>query len=392
MVNQELLMLRRRLDQAEQERLSPLACPSASAMRRRPDPMEESGHRQSFAVDADRVLHSLAYTRYIDKTQVFSLIDNDQITHRVLHVQLVSKIARTIGRLLGLNEDLIEAIAMAHDIGHPPFGHDGETFLGEKCLEHGLGPFLHNLQGVHFLERVEKAGQGLNLCLQVLDGVLCHDGEAPAEGLTPQRDKTFATLEAEMAAKSADRKLLLKPMTMEGCVVRLADSVAYIGRDLEDAILVGLVRRRDLPCEVVQVLGDTNGTIVYRLVEDLLAFSCERDMVGFSPAVRQALAAMKRFNYERIYLHPRIKSEHAKIRLGFHRLFDQYLDDLATDRRVSPIFTRFLDAMQPSYHQAWPPAVLVRDFIAGLTDQAFIVAYRELVWPNRLPARLDASA
>jgi dGTPase len=134
-----LLALRQSLEQTEAARLSPRACPSARAVRRAPDQIAAQGHRLDFALDADRVLHSLAYTRYIDKTQVFSLLDNDHITHRVLHVQLVSKIGRTVGRLLGLNEDLIEAMALAHDIGHPPFGHDGETFLSEKCREHGLG-------------------------------------------------------------------------------------------------------------------------------------------------------------------------------------------------------------------------------------------------------------
>ena len=122
----------------------------------------DRGHRQGFSVDADRILHSLAYSRYIDKTQVFYLIKNDHITHRVLHVQLVSKIARTIGRLLRLNEDLIEAIALGHDIGHTPFGHDGEKFLSALCESHGIGPFLHNIQGVKFLQEIERKGRGWN--------------------------------------------------------------------------------------------------------------------------------------------------------------------------------------------------------------------------------------
>ncbi|MBU2518820.1 MAG: HD domain-containing protein, partial [Proteobacteria bacterium] len=263
--------LRRRLQEQEERRLSPLACPSRRALRRRSDPLAEQGHRLPFAVDADRVLHSLAYTRYIDKTQVFSLVDNDQISHRVLHVQLVSKIARGLGRMLGLNEDLIEAIALAHDLGHPPFGHDGERFLSAKCLEHGLGPFMHNLQSVHFLERLERGGRGLNLSLQVLDGVLTHDGEIHTVDLSPSRGKDFATLEAQMAAKRVDPSLELLPMTLEGCLVRVADSIAYVGRDLEDAIVLGLVSRDMLPSEVREVLGESNGTIVYRLVEDVAA-------------------------------------------------------------------------------------------------------------------------
>jgi dGTPase len=384
-----LHQLRLSLDEQEKSRLSPYACLSRSAERRRPDPLADEGHRQQFALDADRVLHSKAYTRYIDKTQVFSLIDNDHITHRVLHVQLVSKIGRTVGRLLNLNEDLIEAIALAHDIGHPPFGHDGETYLSQKCLEHGIGPFKHNLQSVHFLERVEKKGQGLNLSLQVLDGVLCHDGEVHTAGLRPQPEKTFADLDREAQAQKQDLKAVLTPMTLEGCVVRITDTVAYIGRDFEDAVAIGLVERRDLPAEVKDILGESNGTIVYRLVEDLVQRSSGLNWVGFSPGVGEALALLKRFNYERIYLHPMIKTEHAKIKEGFFRLFEHYLNDLKQNRTGSPIFKDFLKGMHPSYREGSEPAAVVRDFLAGMTDEYLLRQYRDQVWPRRLPSRLD---
>ena len=175
--------------------MPPGAC---QAIRRRYEERIAEGHRQNFAVDADRILHSRAYTRYIDKTQVFYLISHEHISHRVLHVQLLSKIARTIGKFLRLNEDLLEAIALGHDIGHPPFGHDGERILSDLCEAHGIGPFLHSIQGVRFLDRLEKQGRGLNLSLQVLDGILCHDGETHLERLSPQRDKTFAALEEEI--------------------------------------------------------------------------------------------------------------------------------------------------------------------------------------------------
>lgn len=383
-----LLELRKGLEQAEAARLSPWACPSSRAQRRAPDDIAAQGHRLDFALDADRVLHSLAYTRYIDKTQVFSLLDNDHITHRVLHVQLVSKIGRTVGRLLGLNEDLIEAMALAHDIGHPPFGHDGETFLSEKCQEHGLGKFQHALQGVHFLERVERGGRGLNLTLQVLDGVLCHDGEVHSVRLTHRPDKTFDDLDAEWRAKAADPKTPLTPMTLEGCVVRICDTVAYIGRDFEDAIQVGLVERGDLPAEVAEVLGSSNGTMVYRLVADLVAHSVGQDQIGFSPEVGQALGRLKAFNYERIYLHPRIKTENPKIREMFLRLFDRFLGDLRQERVDSPVFVHFLNGLGERYRQTSQPAAVVRDFIAGMTDEFFLRSYREMVLPRRLPRHL----
>jgi dGTPase len=384
-----LLKIRRRLEAEEEARLSPYACPSARAIRRRPDSAAESGHRLAFALDADRVLHSLAYTRYIDKTQVFSLMDNDHITHRVLHVQLVSKIGRTVGRLLGLNEDLIEAMALAHDIGHPPFGHDGEAFLSRKCEEHGLGPYLHNLQSVHFLEKVEKGGQGLNLSLQVLDGVMCHDGEVHTAGLRPQPGKTFAQLDQELSDKQSDPKLALTPMTLEGCVVRICDTVAYIGRDLEDAISVGLIRRQGIPAQVREVLGDTNGTIVYRLVEDLVRQSAGKPYVGFSAGVGEALDRLKRYNLENIYLDPRIKSQHPKIERAFDLLFERYLEDYEKGCQESPLLRDFLGSLSPEYQKTYPPASLVRDFLAGMTDEYFLRRYQDLTWPYRLPSRLD---
>jgi len=177
--------LRIRLDRNEKGRLSPWACLSQEAVRREDEVKVQRGHRQDFSLDTDRILHSLSYSRYIDKTQVFYLIKNDHITHRVLHVQLVSKIARTIGRLLSLNEDLIEAIALGHDIGHAPFGHDGERFLSELSLKHHMGHFCHNIQGVRSLEKIERKGKGWNLSLQVLDGILCHDGELHSQALHP---------------------------------------------------------------------------------------------------------------------------------------------------------------------------------------------------------------
>ena len=242
-----LLEIKKHLDQREEEILSPFAALSKNAIRRRPDERVTKGHRQNFSIDSDRILHSLAYTRYVDKTQVFYLIDHDHITHRVLHVQLLSKIARTIGRFLHLNEDLIEAIALGHDIGHPPFGHDGERILSEICLKHGLGHFLHNVQSVRFLDLIERKGRGWNLSLQVLDGILCHDGETHKEGLVPNRGKSFDDLDREMRQKTENPELELTPMTLEGCVVRLADTISYIGRDIEDAIRLNLIKREEIP-------------------------------------------------------------------------------------------------------------------------------------------------
>lgn len=372
-----LLALREKLEALEARQLSPLACPNRAGLRRRPQELVD--HRQAFATDTDRILHSRAYTRYIDKTQVFYMVRNDHITHRVLHVQLVSKIARTIGRFLGLNEDLIEAIALGHDIGHPPFGHDGERVLDELCRAHGLPSFQHNLQSVVFLEKIEKKGGGLNLTLQVLDGIMCHDGEIHNHSLTPARAKDFAVFDRELAAKQADPTRRLLPMTLEGCVVRLCDTIAYIGRDIEDAIELGLIRRQDLPAACVAVLGDSNGSIVYRLVSDLIVNGCEgADRVGFSEPVGRALGELKRFNYERIYLNPLIKESFVLIPACYQALFTGFLADLAADRRDSPVFREYLNSLTPAYREASGDAAVVRDFIAGMTDEYFLEQARRL--------------
>ena len=379
--NSLLPRIREALDLRHAATFSPHATTNAAARRRREEDFLKEGYRQAFSVDVDRILHSRAYARYIDKTQVFYLIRNDHITHRVLHVQLVSKISRSIGRFLGLNEDLIEAIALGHDIGHTPFGHDGERFLSELCLEHGIGTFQHNVQSVHFLDVVERKGQGWNLCLQTLDGILCHDGEVHNQSLAPTRTKDFETLRSEMQSKQERPETELTPMSLEGCVVRMADTVSYIGRDIEDAIRLRLIDRRELPRESTQVLGETNGTIVYNLVTDILKTSHEKDYVAFSPEVSEALRTLKQFNLERIYLNPRMKPYTARIRDLFRRLFEEYLAAVEQRREESVIFRGFLNGIAPEYIERHPPAEIVRDFIAGMTDHYFIAQCPEHLRP-----------
>lgn len=368
--DQELLRVKDILNTRERNNLSPLASFSRDGIRRNLEEIE--GHRQTYALDGDRILHSHAYTRYIDKTQVFSLVDNDHITHRVLHVQLVSKIARTVGRFLGLNEDLLEAIAIGHDIGHPPFGHDGERMLSELCIEQGLASFQHNIQSVRFLDLIEKQGKGCNLTIQTLDGILCHDGEDQNVLLKPRRGKTFSDFDRDIARKANDPGIELLPMTLEGCVVRLADSVSYVGRDIEDAIELRLISRNDIPDQCRKILGSTNGTIVYTLVEDLIANGIKDDRVGFSPDIGHSLKLLKEFNFERIYLNPAIKKGFDRIRACFRALFEIYLEHIEKGRRDSAIFKRFLDHMDKGYISSHGSAEIVRDFIAGMTDNYFL--------------------
>jgi len=345
---------------------------SETGVRRSKENRLPSEYRQPFAIDADRILHSLAYTRYIDKTQVFYLIKNDHLTHRVLHVQLVSKIGRTIGRFLGLNEDLIEAIALGHDIGHPPFGHDGERFLSALCRQNGVGAFVHSVQSIQFLDCVERKGQGWNLCLQTLDGILCHDGERHTRSIRPAAPRTFQTLDDAVEQKKMAAPKNFNPMTMEGCVMRMADTIGYIGRDIEDAIRLGIIRRRDLPREAVRRLGDTNGTIVYHLVSDMIQNSFENDCITYGETASRALGKLKTFNQEKIYLNPIIKKHTANIQKVYEILFATYLNDLETDNRKSVIFTQFLSNMSEAYVQKYRKPEIVRDFISGMTDHYFL--------------------
>ncbi len=369
-----LFSMLQELNKNEEINLSPRATYSDQGIRRYPE--EKKSYRQQFALDADRILHSRAYIRYIDKTQVFYLIDNDHITHRVLHVQLVARIARTIGRFLKLNEDLIEAIALGHDIGHPPFGHDGESFLSELSVEHGLPPFQHNIQSVRFLDTLERKGKGWNLTLQVLDGILCHDGEVHSRLLSPENLTNFTDFDHRLKQKEADQLLSILPSTPEGCVVRLADTIAYIGKDIEDAIILKLITRKDIPQNCSQILGCTNGTIVFTLVTDLIENSSlnesKKTTIGFSEEISAALYELKRFNYEKIYLAPATKQNIPLIRKCYRELFSFYLNCLKNTPGILPAGVDLMSDMEFSYRGIHSEEEKVRDFIAGMTDNFFL--------------------
>ena len=379
--------IKQQLRLSEKGRLSPYATLNTQAVRRREETEILESHRDNFSIDADRILHSLAYSRYIDKTQVFYLIKNDHITHRVLHVQLVSKIGRTIGRLLRLNEDLIEAIALGHDIGHTPFGHDGERFLSDLSHEYGLGNFLHNIQGVRFLETIERKGVGCNLSLQVLDGILCHNGEVHNPELYPDKGKDFRRFEEDIKKVIKDPDAPIWPMTIEGCTVRMADTISYVGRDVEDAIRLGLIKRKEMPADCRRILGETNGTIVYTLVEDLIAESLGKPFLSFSPEVAQTLKRLKEFNQEFIYANSKAKNQTSKLRLMFDLLFNRYYNDLKSGIDNSTIFKEFLAGMSSQYKDTTPFAMIVRDFIAGMTDDYFLSQCQENLMPQIISGR-----
>ncbi|HAA25572.1 MAG TPA: phosphohydrolase [Ruminiclostridium sp.] len=378
----------------EYKTLSKYACKSGKGLRRYPNKEtipDKYNIRSTFFHDTDRILHSLAYTRYIDKTQAFFLFDNDHITHRVLHVQLVSKIARTIGRFLRLNEDLIEAISLAHDIGHVPYGHDGERCLNDICKKHNLGCFCHNAQSVRALMELENHGEGLNLTLQVLDGVLCHNGEILSQEYSPQKNKDWDQFlyEYESCWRIEGLDKQLKPMTLEGCVVRISDVIAYIGRDIEDAIVVNLIRRDDIPEDIVEILGNTNRDIVNNLIIDVINNSYNKNYITFSGKVYFALEKLKDFNYQNIYFNPKKTTQNYKIEKMFTTLFEKYINDLNREDRNSSIYTDFLKDMNDNYKQNNKKEKIVLDFIAGMTDDYFNKEYEDYIMPKSYGLRIN---
>lgn len=357
------------------------ACKSKDAIRLTPDPTDLD-IRPVFFKDIDRIIHSLAYTRYIDKTQVYSFIKNDHITHRVLHVQLVSKIARTIGRALLLNEDLIEAIALSHDLGHTPFGHKGEYFLNKICENENIGYFCHNAQSVRVLKDIEN----INISVQSMDGMLSHNGEILLNTYSPFKDKTSQDFlnELDNVFNLKDYSKKISPMTLEGCVVRISDIIAYIGRDIEDAIIVGSIKRKDIPNNIFETLGNTNSKIVNNLILDLIKNSYGKNYLEFSTEVFNALIELKNWNYNTIYNSTESNLNSDKLEELFNKLFKFYLEKLKridiTNKRYIleevknsdlELF-EYLSNRTDTYLKNTDLKRIVIDYIAGQTDNFFI--------------------
>ena len=360
--------------------LAAYACKSAQALRFHEAPEDL---RPNFFHDSDKIIHSYCYSRYIDKTQVFYLVENDHITHRVLHVQLVAKIARTIGRFLNLNEDLIEAISLGHDVGHTPFGHDGERIISAFLQEQGAGIFEHNVQSFRLFHDLEAYGKGLNLTAQVLDGIICHNGEILQNSYGCDRNKTSERLLVEYhdSLKGIFKSKDMVPMTLEGCVMRISDVIAYIGRDIEDAIILKLVKREDIPHEITEVLGNRNAEIVNTLITDLVNNSIDKDSLAFSPDVFEALDQLKKWNYENIYHNPKKSSQDEKIKSMFQAVLEECLEELDTNKKVTGI-NHWFNSMGTEYKETTSKPRIVADYVSGMTDDYLMNAYKEIVIPK----------
>ena len=321
------LSLRERVERWESEFLWEPATRSYPAHRREPE--DDSPVRTPFQRDRDRIAHAKAFRRLKHKTQVFIAPEGDHYRTRLTHTLETCFIARTVARALGLNEDLTEAIGLGHDLGHPPFGHIGEEALDGALRERGAEGFHHNVHSLRVVDELERDGSGLNLTDQVRDGILNHTGSA-------------------------------KPATLEGRIVRLVDRVAYINHDIDDAVRAGILDEADLPEAQIELLGPTGSARIDTLVQDIVATSRARVDIAQSDEVGGAMLRLRKFMFDRVYLGPEARSEHARVDRTLRGLFDHYLDG-STD-----------------------PAKLQRvtDYVAGMTDRFAISTYRRIALPE----------
>lgn len=356
--------------------IGPLACKNSEAIRLHE---EKEDIRPPYFHDTDRIIYSLAYTRYINKTQVFTNTLNDNVTRRSTHVQLVSKIARTIGRALGLNEDLIEAASLGHDIGHTPLGHAGEAILNGLSLKAGEGYFNHNIQSVRKLEFIENKGTGLNLTMQVIDAIMCHNGELELECYKPIK-KTFQDVldEYQKTYQEKEANTSLIPCTLEGCVVRISDIISYLGRDIEDALRLHTLSKSDLPKDIMDVTGYSNKEIVNYFIKDIITNSYGKDYIKMSKQAFINLKKLKKFNYEHIYSQANTKETLDKWYQMMENLFKSSLKDLQEENETSDIYIYFYKYMNADYKKNTSKERVVIDYISGMTDRFFISSCQKL--------------
>lgn len=359
---------------------SKYATKSNEAIRLKEEPKDI---RLDFARDADRILHTLTYTRYIDKTQVYSDITNDHISKRMTHVQFVSKASRTIARALGLNEDLCEAISLGHDVGHTPFGHNGEYILSEISKRVLSKSFAHNLNSVRVLKDLENLGKGCNLTLQVLDGIMCHNGELVMSKYAPiKKDVNTFLQEYNECMQDENNIIKLRPMTLEGCVVRISDIIGYIGKDIEDAINLGKIDRNEIPENITRELGTTNAQIMNNIIMNVIENSFNKSYIEMSPKVFKAVVDLKKFNMENIYKKS-VNEEQLKLyKKMFNDLYDVYIEAINNKNYENDIYL-FVNNMCDDYINNTKQEQIVIDFISGMTDRYMELQYNKYIITNK---------
>lgn len=357
-----------------------------NALRRDNERDKATAIRTAFIRDTDKIIHCPYFNRYADKTQVFSFYKNDDITHRILHVQLVSRIARTIGKALGLNLDLIEAIALGHDIGHTPFGHEGEEFLDELLFSHTGRHFSHNIQSVRVLDKIFP----YNITLQTLDGIAAHDGEMELSEYHPKPLESFEEFDRQIEACFADKKNVRKlvPATLEGCVMRISDIIAYLGKDRQDAERAHIISNAEFESGVI---GSYNAEIINNLIVNIVENSYKKPYIKMDDEHFAALKKAKADNYALIYKNDSVKSAMREtVKPMMARVYERLLSDLVKANFDSPIFTHHINFVNKAHYkrdipyEKTEPNQLVTDYIASMTDDYFVDLYSYLFPNDRL--------
>ena len=352
-----------------------------NVLRRDPDKDKATLLRPAFQRDIEKIMHSPYYNRYSDKTQVFSFYKNDDITRRALHVQLVSRIARNIGKMLNLNLDLIEAIALGHDIGHTPFGHAGESFLDELYFAHTGRHFSHNIHSVRVLDKIFP----LNLSLQTLSSIAAHDGELELSEYRPRPLTSFEEFDKQIEDCYIDKANVRKlvPSTLEGCVMRISDIIAYLGKDRQDAERAGLI---DSSNDIGDVgIGTINSDIMNNLMVNIIENSYGKPYIKLDAEHYKSMSLAKRDNYEQIYKKDHVsKVLDESVRPMMQKMYYQLLGDLKAGKKSSPIYKHHVDFVTANhYAHSMPymenePNQIVVDYIASMTDDYCTELYKFL--------------
>lgn len=356
---------------------------SPPAIRRNPQKDIPSAIRPAYIRDVEKIIHSPYYNRYTDKTQVFSFYKNDDISRRALHVQLVSRIARDIGRVLELDLDLIEAIALGHDIGHTPFGHAGERILGKIYHERTKRFFNHNVHSVRVLDKIFN----LNLTLQTLDGILCHNGELELKEYRPSNLEGFDAFDKKVESCYSDQSAIkqLIPCTLEGCVVRICDIIAYIGKDRQDAVKTKNIESENIFDD--GVIGRYNAKMINNLIVNIIENSYGKDYLQLDDEHFEALKEGKASNNRLIYRNEEQDEKYNTIVAPmFERIYEKLILDLKEGNKKSVIFKHHIAFIEEhnkhrganNYFENNTHDDIVTDFIASMTDDYIIDLYRYL--------------
>lgn len=330
------MLIRESLEKWEEEYLSKYAQLSKNSKGRLRDE-EQCDIRTIFQRDRDRIIHSKSFRRLKDKTQVFLSPEGDHYRTRLTHTLEVSQNARTIAKALRLNEDLVEAIALGHDLGHTPFGHAGERALNRICP---FG-FEHAEQSVRTVDVLEKDGQGLNLTVEVRDGILNHQTKC-------------------------------EPSTLEGKIVRLSDKIAYIHHDMDDAIRAGILKESDVPKSITAVIGETCGARLDCFIHDIVTTSMDKDDIKMSDPVAEAMKEMRQFMFERVYQNPIAKSEEGKAEALMETLYEYFLQNFD----LLPEFLKNLVDKSDTKEQ------VVCDYVGAMSDRYATAAYEQIFIPK----------